>query len=300
MAIKKKIDNSLVDKVEQFINTTSKLKVAVIGETIIDEFIDVTYEGQSMKSTCPVFKLVGEKSIQQGGAAAIAGHLKSFVKSVTLITNSNREIVKTRYVEAFDKKKHVEINKFDTKNFPKVKINTTDYDIVIVADFGHGFCDKLEINNGFHLMCQTNSNNFGFNRLSKWKQKRKKSVCMDLREASLQMNKKFKECTDKEAIELYNYEVNTESLFVTTGAKGSLYTNGKNIVRHPSFKTEIVDTIGAGDTFFAFACVSTHLKDNTNDPLLVPSLAASLSTTWLCNERSVTANTLLKHATRYL
>lgn len=300
MAIKKKTDNFLTDQVERFIDSTSNLKVAVIGETIIDEFIDVTYEGQSMKSICPVFKLAGEKSIQQGGAAAIAGHLKNFVKSVHFITNSNREIVKTRYVEAHDKKKHVEINKFDIKGFSKIKLNTNDYDIVIVADFGHGFCDKLEINDGFHLMCQTNSNNFGFNRLSKWKQKRKKSVCLDLREASLQMNKRLKECSDKEAIELYNYEMGAENLFVTTGAKGSLYTNGKNIFRMPSFKTEIMDTIGAGDTFFAFACLSAHLKEQTTNLLLVPSLAASLSTTWLCNEKSVTPQTLLKHAARYL
>ena len=49
------------DLIIDFINKTSKLKVAIIGETIIDEFISVSYEGQSMKSVCPVLKLNDQK-----------------------------------------------------------------------------------------------------------------------------------------------------------------------------------------------------------------------------------------------
>jgi len=146
--------------INSFIDQVKNLKVLVVGETIIDEFVDVSYEGQSMKSICPVFKLEGGKVIQQGGAQAIANHLYDFVKSVDVITNTSNEIVKTRYIDISDKKKHVEINKFETEKFKEINVNTSEYDVVIVADFGHGFCDKLTITDGFHLMCQTNSNNF--------------------------------------------------------------------------------------------------------------------------------------------
>jgi bifunctional ADP-heptose synthase (sugar kinase/adenylyltransferase) len=250
-----------------------------------------------MKSFCPVFKLEGTKVIQQGGAQAIANHLYDFVKEVKVISNTNNEIVKTRFVDVGDKKKHVEINKFDTSNFPEININTADYDLVIVADFGHGYCDKLKISDGFHLMCQTNSNNFGFNRISKWKNMRKKSACIDLREASLQVNKKISKPSEKDILDIYNYELNCEHLFVTTGKSGSAYANGKEVVNQKSFKTEIIDTIGAGDTFFAFACLTAHLNKKS---LVIPSLAASLSTTWLCNEKSVTKKLLLEHAAKYL
>ena len=40
----------------RFIAAASQLRVAVVGETIIDEFVEVTYEGHSMKSFCPVFR----------------------------------------------------------------------------------------------------------------------------------------------------------------------------------------------------------------------------------------------------
>ena len=49
-------------------------------------------------------------------------------------------------------------------------------------------------------MCQTNSNNFGFNRLSKWKSYKKQSVCLDLREASLQINERIGFFSDSKAL----------------------------------------------------------------------------------------------------
>lgn len=289
----------MINVIERFIKEASSLNVLVIGETIIDEFIDVSYEGQSMKSICPVYKLEQTQNIQMGGATAIANHLQDFVKKVDVITNTNREIVKTRYVDVNDKKKHVEINKFDTNAFKEINVNVNDYDVVIVADFGHEFCDKLNINDGFHLMCQTNSNNFGFNRISKWRNNKKKSACIDLREASLQVNKRIHNPTEKDVLEIYNYELNTSDLFVTSGREGAFYTNGKDTISQATFKSEVVDTIGAGDTFFAFACITSHLGYNENI-LVVPSIAASLSTTWLCNEKSVTQKTLLQHAAKFI
>lgn len=289
----------MTEKINNFVSQASSLKVLVIGETIIDEFIDVSYEGQSMKSICPVYKLEGGENIQMGGATAIANHLKDFVKKVDVITNTKKEIVKTRFVDVNDKKKHVEINKFDTKGFQEILVNVNEYDVVIVADFGHGFCDKLSINDGFHLMCQTNSNNFGFNRISKWKNNKKKSACVDLREASLQVNKRMSNPAEKEVLEIFNYELNTSDLFVTTGKEGSFYCDGKSVVNQKTFKCEVVDTIGAGDTFFAFSCITSHLGYK-EDILLIPSIAASLSTTWLCNEKSVNKKTLLQHAARFI
>jgi bifunctional ADP-heptose synthase (sugar kinase/adenylyltransferase) len=290
---------SLNSIVSEFIEASKDWTVAVIGETITDEFIYVSYEGQSMKSVCPVFKLTGKKEVQQGGAAAIANHLKDFVKKVDLFTSRPDDIVKTRYVDIDDGKKHVEINKFNVPVSNRISVDVNKYDVVIIADFGHGFCNNININDGFHLMCQTNSNNFGFNRISKWKSRRKKSVCIDIREASLQMNKKANFDESEEVMELFQYELNTEYLFITLGNKGSLLSNGSDVYRHESFKSEVVDTIGAGDTYFAFSCLAA-MGDGKEEALIVPSLAASLSTTWMCNERSVTKETLVQYADRFI
>lgn len=285
--------------ISDFTEKAKKLSVLVVGETITDEFIKVIYQGQSMKSFCPVFQLVNEEAEQQlGGAYAIYRHLKDFVGKIDLLSNDPEEIVKTRYIDRATGEKHIEFNRFNLKNKKEIQVDTAKYDVVIVADFGHGYCDYLTINDGFHLMCQTNSHNFGFNRISKWKGKRKKSICIDLREASLQLNQRVSECSDQFIRELYSYELFTEGLFVTTGKEGSVFANEKDIFRHGSYKTEIVDTIGAGDAFFGFSTLCSALE--LQDKLTIPSLAASLTTTWLCNEFNVTPEKLINHANKYL
>ncbi len=286
--------------IETFNEAVKGLNVLVVGESIQDVFIPVSYEGHSMKSNCPVLKLEGDPIIQDGGAGAIANHLRDFVNRVDLVTNRPGTIVKTRYFDSFDKKKHVEINRFAEFGRDEAAFDPSKYDVVIIADFGHGFCNHLQPGNGYCFMAQTNSNNFGFNRISKWKEFRKRMVALDLREASLQMNKRFSMLRDEEILDLYKYELNTEKLFVTLGAKGSVYTDGKNIIHQPVFRSEhVVDTIGAGDTFFAFASLVCHLE-NLEQFLFIPGLAANLSTTWLCNEKSVTKERLIQHADQFL
>jgi hypothetical protein len=254
-----------------------------------------------MKSFCPVFQLSKEQPEQQlGGASAIYRHLNDFVGHIDLLSNTPQEIVKTRYIDVVTGEKHIEFNKFNLITGTNKSVDTSKYDVVIVADFGHGYCDDLEINDGFHLMCQTNSHNFGFNRISKWKNKTKKSICIDLREASLQINHRIAECTDDIMRELYQYELRTDELYVTTGKAGSVYTDGKSILRQSSYKTNIVDTIGAGDAFFGFSALCSALNIEDSARLVIPSLAASLTTTWLCNENNVSPTNLIAHANKHL
>jgi hypothetical protein len=142
--------------IEEFSEAASDLKVAVVGETITDVFIPVKYQGQSMKSFCPVFELTkGEKQTQMGGSLAIANHLRPFVKTLDFYSNEQDDIIKTRYIDVNSGQKHIELNQFRPENFYSVTVDTDKYDVVIVADFGHGFCNNVKINNGFHLMCQT-------------------------------------------------------------------------------------------------------------------------------------------------
>jgi bifunctional ADP-heptose synthase (sugar kinase/adenylyltransferase) len=289
--------------VGKFTEAVSAMKVCVVGETIIDEFVEVRYEGQSMKSFCPVFTYADQGNavqVQMGGAAAIANHLRDFVAAVDLISNAPGEIVKTRLIDKDDRKKHVEINRFELKSAAP-DLLSDQYDVVIVADFGHGFCDSLKVNGKYHFMTQTNSNNFGYNRMSKWKAYPKKSACLDLREASLQVNRRTDFSNKKLIRELFNYEIGAEKLFLTLGKRGSVYYDGQNYLMQPAFQGEVVDTIGAGDTFYAFAALASEIEfDQPADLMIVPALAASLSCTWLCNEEEVTREKLMRYASRFV
>ena len=295
--------NISINNLEQFLSSVKHMNVLVIGETIVDRFIEVKYEGQSMKSNCPVLALNSngrEPENQLGGAAAIVNHLRDFVTNVDFITNKEEQIIKTRYIESFTQKIHLEVNKFENnRKTERTVIDTDKYDLTIVADFGHGFCDSIEPRGEFYLMCQTNSNNFGFNRVSKWKRYRKKAVCIDEREASLQLNKKENFKQEEAISNLYNYEINAESLFITLGKRGSIYFDGAKNHWQPVFPSEVVDSIGAGDTFFAFSCLINE-TENKEEYLYIPSLAASLSTTWRCNANSITKDRLIEYANKFI
>jgi sugar/nucleoside kinase (ribokinase family) len=93
---------------------------------------------------------------------------------------------------------------------------------------------------------------------------------------------------------VFNYELNTKSLFLTLGSDGSIFYDGYRMLSHGIIGSEVVDTIGAGDTFYAFSCLTHFL--NYENPLFIPSLAASLSTTWRCNAEAVNKANLSEHA----
>ena len=272
-------------------------KILIIGESIKDVFIPVEYQGNSMKSFCSVVREISsvESSIQSGGAAVIQRHLQDFVEVVDIITNDLDDIVKSRYYDIKSKVNHFEINKFNLKKtLSSFKINYSNYDLIIIADFGHGFVDKLDQSENMCFMAQTNSHNFGYNRISKWKEINKKYVCIDHRESKLQLNDNSN--NNFKIQDLYKYEMNTQKVVMTNGKKGGIFFDGDNIINYKSFtQSNFIDSIGAGDTFYAFS--SLFLNNNLGDikeKLDLASLFASLTTEWRGNEYSITKSLLKK------
>jgi len=75
-----------LEDVKSFLVRAAKLRVCLLGETIIDEWVDVTVENISQKSRC-VAGLETARVRQVGGSGVIALHLAGFVKQVDCFTN---------------------------------------------------------------------------------------------------------------------------------------------------------------------------------------------------------------------
>ena len=69
---------------------------------------------------------------------------------------------------------------------------------------------------------------------------------------------------------------NTDIL-LTLGSKGSIFSDGKNTIRHGVYKTNIVDTTAAGDTVTGYfvACIANGYS--AEEALKTASRAASLT-----------------------
>jgi bifunctional ADP-heptose synthase (sugar kinase/adenylyltransferase) len=295
-----------MNNIEILLERIKTKKVLIIGESILDRFVYCKFQGNSIKSFCPVVKI--EENIknedQKGGAFAIYRHLKDFINDIDLISNPIEEIIKTRYLDVDSGLKYFETNYFDLKKkVSHFNIDYKKYDIIIIADFGHGFCNYFpdDIDNVF-LMCQTNSSNYGFNRVSKWKHLKKELVCIDKREASLQINKNYNELQNdySNIFDIYNYELNTKNLIVTLGAQGGVLFDGLKLYEYTAIRTNIVDTIGSGDAFFAFISILNSIHDIKQDEKLkIASAAAALTTTWLANSKSVNKTDLINFINNY-
>lgn len=174
------------EELRKYVNKFEDLKVLVVGDTIIDEYVYCGVQGLMSKDMGYSTRY---KRAEQylGGSLAVARHLASFTSGVTMMSvignesdihsmilnelghkmrvdfeysNVFKTIIKTRYITENEKRE--ELNKiFAINNLPtpmiidystmqrfkaKLRECTANYDVVVLCDFGHGLVDQEVIN----------------------------------------------------------------------------------------------------------------------------------------------------------
>jgi sugar/nucleoside kinase (ribokinase family) len=150
----------------------------------------------------------------------------------------------------------------------EITARAKDFDVVLVNDFGHGMITPgvrhaLYENSKFlALNVQTNAGNFGYNLATKYA--RADYLCLDAPEARLAVTNK------SDDLNLVAHELagrmDTGRIILTHGSNGCLTYNAEarpvKVSRVPAFTRRVVDTMGAGDAFFA---VTGPLASITDD-----------------------------------
>jgi rfaE bifunctional protein kinase chain/domain/rfaE bifunctional protein nucleotidyltransferase chain/domain len=299
------------DIIESIKDLKSK-KILIIGEIIIDEYIFCETLGKSGKEP---FLVVNKKRTERylGGSAAIAMNLSDFCKKIDLVSyvgSKNREtkfikknlnkniksflirknnsptIVKRRYIESSERNKMLGVYSINDSylnkpeenkiiNYLKSKLKL--YDLVIVADYGHGLITKnianiiLKKSKYTSLNAQINSANIGHHSLNKYKSL--DSVVINVNELKHEMRTK----SDNFYIpgKQLMTRMSIDNLIVTKGRAGAVFLSKDNkIFEVASYAKEIVDKIGAGDCLFAFVSLFLSAKFDKHLSLFLASLAA--------------------------
>jgi len=278
------------DDILRKINNLKNLKVLLIGDGIIDEYYYCEQMGKSAKAHLVVNKYLTHE-VFAGGAFAIANHIAGLCDNVQLISligsDDSKEdfiqnnlkpnikteffyrkdgptIVKKRYIEQYRNQKLFEVNylndncinkEIESKIIEYLKLTIPSFDIVLISDYGHGFItNKIiniikEISKRFAVNTQTNAANAGYNMITKYKNPY--FVCLD--EGEIRLAAQDRHSNIENIAKKIKKETNTDYLIVTLGKKGSIGLNRGNVInRTPIFSTKVIDTIGAGDAFFAF------------------------------------------------
>ena len=333
-SIIKKINKKFKFKeITKMVNELKKLKVLVIGETIIDQYYFCEALGKSGKEPVLVLR---DLNMEQylGGAGAVVRHLSDFCKSITLLSmlgddgkykkyiknklpknvtsefiykQNSPTIEKKRYVEKVNKTKVIGVYNLNDEILNKKnekKLNNKilklipKHDVIIVTDYGHGFLsDKVA-----SKICKmssflaVNAQVNSSNIGYHTMDKYKKAKCVVINETELRHDMKDKSSPIKFLMEKLTKKLKIKNLVVTRGSKGAvlLSTNPKKYFSSEAFASRVVDKVGAGDAMLALISLCLKRNFDKNFSLLTASLAAAQSAETIGNSVPINKNQILK------
>jgi bifunctional ADP-heptose synthase (sugar kinase/adenylyltransferase) len=290
----------------------SRLRVAIVGETIVDEWVDVTLSNLSTQSRCVAGFEIGRVR-QIGGAGIIARHLANFASAVDCFTNGSTgnvaprlhvtrlcegELVETRFV---DQETGRPVFKSRRRTLPDAPADGLPdfeaYDLVLVADFGHGLLDADAVNARIArrqdafvaAMAQVNSSNYGYHLPVKYVgadyyslNRTEAELCLHARGLPLDA------LTEQLASLL-----RCDAVSVTDGSHGAMVRKNGERFALPSLSVSTVDTIGCGDAYFALSSLAACLDLPVPIVALVGSIGAAAMSQRRCNEAPVSEQEFL-------
>lgn len=171
-------------------------------------------------------------------------------------------------------------------------------DVVLLLDFGHGLMQK-EIRDLVQaeapflaLNCQTNSNNHGFNIISRQYQ-RADAVTLDEQELMLSSGHRYLDYALE--LEVLRRHLQARHAWLTRGPVQTLgLREGQDACACPPLETEVLDTIGAGDAFFSVAALSAARDLPIELGTFLGQLAGAQAVKIVGNAASISKPTLLK------
>jgi rfaE bifunctional protein kinase chain/domain len=277
------------DDLIRHLDEARSLEVLLLGETIIDEYNYCETLGKSGKEPILAVRFCSSEKFA-GGILAIGNHVASFCSRVDLLSFLGQEdsheafirekldprvhpnffamakaptIVKRRFIERYPFQKmfevyHMSEDENAVANEERLCQTLEEvlprYDLVVVADYGHGmFTPRVIELLGGQARClavntQANAGNHGFNTISKYP--RANYVCISENEIRLEARSRRKDLC--QIVENVAERLGCQQVMVTRGQRGVLcYSKKDGFVQAPALADHFADRIGAGDAVFA-------------------------------------------------
>jgi len=303
----------------------------VLGDAILDEYNYGSAIGKSSKDPTLAFKYES-KDLFAGGALAVANHVANFASRVQLVTvlgeNDSHEkfirsqlepnvfpyfaiqkdsptTIKKRYIDGDSLSKLFEVYIMDDTGLVDdsylckwLQDQIPQYDLVIVADFGHGaitnaMVDHLCKNSKFLAVnTQANAGNRGFHTVSRYQQS--DFICIAEHELRLEMRDVRGEV--QILMQRLLKRLDCQNLVVTCGRKGCVVCEKKgNFVKIPSFAQNIIDSVGAGDAFLSVTSLAAALGSHREIIGFIGNVVGSLAVEQVGNNKPINKKSVEKY-----
>lgn len=322
----------VVEYVIRAIQSLKKLKVLIIGETIIDEYLYCQGMGKTTKDNIIAVRYINEEAFA-GGVLAAANHVAGFCQNVDLVTCiggkadyaefiishlkpnirakffhhvAGSTIVKRRFVEPAFLSKLFEVAYIDEKLPEGLETAIADYiynvlaehnyDVVLVTDYGHGFINNklahVISDSGEFLAVNTQANSANSGFNVITKYPRANYICLDEPELRLACREKYD--TPEHLVEDISGKLGCRAVSITQGHRGCLTYDGKTFYKIPALTDHTVDRMGAGDCYLSLTspCVAAGLDMDLVG--FIGNAAAALKTQTVGNKESIQPAALFK------
>lgn len=321
-----------VNDFKQLFEKLQTMKVLIIGEAIIDEYQFCQTMNKANKEPILAVRMLHNETYA-GGALAIANHISGFCQEVGIVTGIGNDtylsfiedsladnikrhflmrknsptLVKRRFVEDYLSQKLFETYLMENELLSQEEENElnsmldniiADYDIVIVADYGHGLmtesiiekvCSKAKF---LAVNAQTNAGNKGFNHISKYP--KANYVSIDAPEARQEVRNQSADIED--IMTQIISKINCPRLTVTRGKLGcTILEREAGFTNVPAFALKMVDRIGAGDAFLTFSSCFTAMGCDADLTGFIGNVAGAEACATMGNKESITPESMITH-----
>jgi len=286
------------DDVIRSLERARRLRVLVLGEAIVDEYQYCETLGKAGKEPVLAARHVSSERFA-GGVLAVANHVAAVCDRVCVLTllgeiDSHEQfirehlhpavekiflyienaptIVKRRFLELYPLQKlfeiyvMAEIERLGSQSAAiceKLDALLPEYDVVVVADYGHGMvspevADLLSAKAPFlAINTQVNAGNHGFNTVSKYR----RANFISISEKEIRMEARSPQGDLRTIIGDVSAKLSCDRIIITRGVQGCLcYSRGEGFCETPAFSARVVDRLGAGDAVLAITAPCAALE----------------------------------------
>lgn len=326
---KKKYD---LAKILNYVDGAKKLRVLVLGETIIDEYNYCQTLGKSGKEPILATRLKFTDKFA-GGVLAVANHIAAICPSTQLLTYLGEKdsqeafireslskhvtphflfeeeaptMVKKRFLESYPLQKMFEVyvmGKGESSPEQQERICEVlekllpKIDAVIVTDYGHGMIGPEAVNvlceQAKFLAVNTQINAHNIGYNTISKYKRADYICVSENEMRMEVRSRSRAMED--IMREVSERLSCQKITVTKGKLGTLCLDGNKIDEVPALTSKVVDRIGAGDAVFAVAALLVAQQAPMEVVGLVANAVGSEAVAILGNQRSIDPTNICKH-----
>jgi len=316
-----------------WLDKIKKLRILIAGEMIIDQYTYCEPLAKSSKDPLLAFQL-GRTNMYPGGVLAIANNCQSWASEVSVLSfigkdanyysnitkmidekidlnlikvNDRPSILKHRFVDVNSEARVFEYYNFEGKDLPSNACKEvemlidklyTNSDILIAADYGHGFFTSQIIEKCaqqhlfFAVNTQSNAGNRGYNTISKYR--KADLVCLNSGEIQLELRNRNPDYF--EIIPQILERKKAKYAVVTLGAGGLLvFDHLGNSAKVPAFANKVVDKVGAGDAVLAISSMLASVGAPVKVIGFLANLIAAHEVSQLGHQTTLSFSDIKKH-----